>query len=128
MKSHVLSIGQCTPDDAGLARVLATEADAHLDRARSGEDARALLAEKKYELVLVNRILDADGSSGVELIAALAREAHMPPLMLVSDYAEAQAQAVANGARMGFGKSTLHTPEVGQLLRQALHSDARAGT
>ena len=127
MKTHVLSIGQCTADDAGLARTLAMEADAHLDRARSGDDARRLLAEKKYDLVLVNRVLDADGSSGVELIGALAKEADTPRLMLVSNYADAQAQAVANGAVMGFGKSNLHTPEIGQFLRQALHSESRAG-
>lgn len=128
MRAHVLSIGQCTPDDANLARVLALEADAHLDRAPTAEAARKMLSERQYDLVLLNRILDADGSSGVELIAEFAGEPNMPPLMLVSNFPEAQAQAVASGALMGFGKAALHTPETAQLLRQTLHSESKAGT
>ena len=47
--------------------------------------------------------------------------------MLVSDYREAQEGAVAQGALMGFGKAALGAAEVGQMLRQVLHSGTKAG-
>ena len=127
MKSHVLSVGHCTGDDVRLGRLLAVEADAHLDRADTAEQAKALAAQKRYDLILVNRIVEHDGSSGVELIAELRRMENAGPMMLVSDYPDAQAEATAAGALQGFGKSALGTAEVGQMLRQVLHSASRAG-
>jgi CheY-like chemotaxis protein len=126
MTKHVLSVGQCSADDARLARMLAIEADAHLDRAHSAADAEARLAATAYDLVLVNRIIDGDGSEGVDFIAR-SKDTTPVPFMLVSDYADAQEAAQAAGALPGFGKGALHTPEVGQLLRQALNSATRAG-
>jgi DNA-binding NtrC family response regulator len=127
MQAHVLSVGQCGYDDSRLARVLSVEADAHMDRAATAEDARRKMAEKKYDLVLVNRVFDGDGESGVDFIGEMRKAEGAPCMMLVSDYADAQAAAVANGAFAGFGKSNFGTPEVGQCLRQALHSCGRAG-
>jgi hypothetical protein len=127
MKSHVLSVGQCGYDDSRLARVLNVEADAHMDRAHSVEDARRKLAEKHYDLVLVNRVIDGDGQSGVDFIADMRQVDAAPCMMLVSDYPDAQAAAIANGAKPGFGKSALGSAEVGQRLREALHSCTRAG-
>lgn len=127
MQAHVLSVGQCGYDDSRLARVLAVEADAHMDRASTAEDARRKIAEKKYDLVLVNRVIDGDGESGVEFIGEMRKVDGTPCMMLISDYSDAQAAAVANGAFAGFGKSSLGTAEVGQRLRQALHSCGRAG-
>jgi hypothetical protein len=127
MQAHVLSIGQCGFDDSRLARVLAVEADAHMDRAYTLAEARQKIAEKNYDLVLVNRIVDGDGESGVDFIGAMKKTEGAPCMMLISDYADAQAAAVANGAFAGFGKSALGSAEVGQRLRQALHSCARAG-
>jgi hypothetical protein len=48
--------------------------------------------------------------------------------MLVSNYAEAQAAAVAAGAVPGFGKREIGQPRVAQLIREALGlaSPARA--
>jgi len=126
MKSHVLSVGQCSADDARLARVLAVEADAHLDRAPSIQDALRMIPQHAYDLILVNRIIDGDGSPGIDLFAAAKNGGVAVPIMMVSDYQDAQAAAVAQGALPGFGKSALETPEVGQLLRQTLHSAARA--
>jgi hypothetical protein len=127
MDVHVLSVGQCGYDDSQLSRVLQVEADAHLSRAGTAAEAKRLVQEKPFDLVLINRIIDGDGSQGVDLVAELAKIPGAPCTMLVSDYAEAQAAAVANGAKPGFGKSALGSAEVGQLLRQALQSCARAG-
>jgi len=127
MQAHVLSIGQCGYDDSRLARVLQVEADAHMDRAYTVEEAKKKMMDKKYDLVLVNRVIDGDGASGVDFIAEMKKAEGSPCFMLVSDYPDAQAAAVANGAFAGFGKSAFGSPEVGQRLRQALHSCGRAG-
>jgi len=116
---RVLSIGQCGYDDSQLARAV-REVGATLERALDAEDALKMLAANKYALVLVNRVFDADGESGVDFISAARKTGHAPPLMLVSDYPEAQAKAVAEGALLGFGKSALGTAEVSALLRQVL--------
>jgi hypothetical protein len=88
-----------------------------------------MMGEHAYDLVLVNRVLDADGASGVEFIGEIkgTKAGSSVPMMLVSDFPDAQAEAVANGAVQGFGKSALGTPEVAQVLRQILHSGSRAG-
>ncbi len=91
-----------------------------LERAYDGADALVKIAGRTYDLVLVNRVFDADGTSGVEFIGAARREKGMPPLMLVSDYADAQAAAVANGAAPGFGKSQLDMAESLELIRSAI--------
>ncbi len=62
--------------------------------------------------MLVNRVFDADGSSGLDFIKTLKADAALTatPVMLVSNYEDAQAQAVAVGAVPGFGKATLGQP------------------
>lgn len=64
-------------------------------------------------LLLINRVLDgrfATGS-GIDLIADLASHDAPPKMMLISNYPDAQAQAVQAGALPGFGKNELGTPE-----------------
>jgi DNA-binding NtrC family response regulator len=78
-----------------------------------------MLAEKKYDLVLVNRVFDA-GGEGLKFIESLKNAGEATPVMLVSDYADAQAAAVANGAVMGFGKSALGAAEVGERIREVV--------
>jgi hypothetical protein len=48
--------------------------------------------------------------------------------MLVSNYAEAQAAALAAGAAPGFGKREIGTPKVKELLRSALSLTPTAST
>jgi DNA-binding NarL/FixJ family response regulator len=103
---RVLSVGQCSGDDYRIARALQALPEIHIDSAATAEDAFALLRERSYDVVLVNRILNGDGSSGMDFIA-LAHAKNRHPFMLVSDYEDAQAQAVAHGAVQGFGKSDL---------------------
>ena len=57
--------------------------------------------------MLVNRKLDVDGSDGVDVIrsAFACDNLSRMPFMLVSNYDDAQNQAVAAGARSGFGKA-----------------------
>lgn len=98
------------------------ELGCEVDRAHSKDQAIELAAAQAYDLVLVNRILAADRSQGLEVIAAL-RAAHpMLRLMLISDLPAAQDQAVDIGALRGFGKADLASPATEDLLRILLNS------
>ncbi len=72
-------------------------------------------------LLLVNRILDGDlgTTRGVELIESLAARPDPPPMVLISNYADAQQAAQAAGARPGFGKGDLGSDRAVQILRAA---------
>jgi two-component system, chemotaxis family, chemotaxis protein CheY len=76
-----------------------------------------------FDLVLVNRLFDADGASGIEWIRQVQADERLRkvPILLVSNYADSQEEAVAAGARPGFGKSALHLPRTVELLGQYLN-------
>jgi CheY-like chemotaxis protein len=115
----VLSVGQCGYDDSRIGQVVRAALGVPLERAHSGHEAKRLLAEKEYALILVNRQFDA-GGSGLELISELKEAGVATPVMLVSDYAEAQAAARAAGAVGGFGKSALGSESTRRVLREAV--------
>lgn len=116
----VLSVGQCGFDDTRLARLLRDECNALLDRAYTATDAQRMLAEKQYRLVLANRVFDSTAESGVEFIRTCKAAGHATPMMLVSDYNDAQVAAVEAGALPGFGKSQIFSPSVAEMLRAVL--------
>jgi two-component system chemotaxis response regulator CheY len=114
----VLDVGQCNLDHGNISQMLAERFDAVVDRAHSVDDAANAAKDKRYHLVLVNRVFDADGDEGLVLIERLqANEATRDtPVMLVSNFADAQESAVALGAKPGFGKSALNDPKTVQCL------------
>jgi len=119
MKIKILDVGQCGFDGPRMAHLLKEKLDATVDGAATGEDARRHLAAGKYDLVLVNRILTADGALGIELIDALVKSGCKIPLMLVSDRKDAQDHAVACGGVRGFGKAALEQPETFEIIKKA---------
>lgn len=120
MGVRILDVGQCGFDHAAISGLLQQIASADVDAAGTAGETEKLLQQNQYNLVLVNRILDRDGSSGIDLIKQLRQIPNCPPLMLVSNLHDAQAKAVAAGALQGFGKSTLHLPQVAEHLREVL--------
>src|SRR5688572_5220575 len=100
---RVLSVGQCDLDHGNISRELRGRYGCEVVRAHTADDALAQLKGGSFDLVLVNRIFDADGGSGLELV----RQVRGAPVMLVSNFDDAQAQAVAAGAVPGFGKAAL---------------------
>jgi two-component system, chemotaxis family, chemotaxis protein CheY len=119
MPIKILDVGQCGFDGPRMSRLLREKLDATVDSAATEEDATRSLGAGKYNLVLVNRVLAADGASGVKLIHTLIESGCTAPLMLVSDRADAQDIAVAHGAVRGFGKAVLEQPETFELIRNA---------
>ena len=127
MSKKVVLVGHCGPDNSYL-RMAVTSAlrGATVLAADDATELDAVLAEGA-DLLLLNRELGwgFEQTEGVDVIRAL-RTAH-PNLrmMLVSNYAEAQAAAVAAGALPGFGKREIGSKRVTQVLREALaDSDA----
>jgi len=111
---RVLSVGQCSADHGSISWTFERAFDAEVVPAASADEALQKLRQDAYALVLVNRVFDHDGSSGLDLVQAIkADEAlRQVPVMLVSNYEDAQAQAVQAGAVPGFGKSALGQPRM----------------
>ncbi|GJM25341.1 MAG: transcriptional regulator [Phycisphaerae bacterium] len=122
-KPRVLDVGQCDLDHRNITQMLKNEFGAAVDRARDNAQVDHLLDFYDYDLILVNRVFDADASSGHDLISRLKSDesAADTPIMLVSNYDDAQDKAEASGAVKGFGKAALASPETIELLGSFLN-------
>jgi CheY-like chemotaxis protein len=120
-RRRVLDVGQCPPDHFALRR-LVEGFGAEVVQAHGLSDTVAQLRAGPFDLVLINRKLDRDYSDGLEILKHLKRDpaTRATPVILVSNYAEAQAEAVAAGAEQGFGKSQLGLPETRAILERLL--------
>lgn len=118
----ILNVGQCDLDHGNISRMLSEEFKAVVDRAATCELACSAVRDGHYDLVLINRVLDADGTSGLDLIQRLRSDEHTGSarVALVSNFVEAQEQAVALGAERGFGKDALTTPATRERLASLL--------
>jgi CheY-like chemotaxis protein len=125
----VLDVGQCSFDHGNISRMLSEACGAEVEAAATSDDALNAVRSGRYDLVLVNRVFDADGSSGLDLIERLQsdQQTRATPVMLVSNYADAQDQAEAAGARCGFGKDALSAPETRERLLSLLTRAAHGG-
>ena len=121
-KPMVLDVGQCGFDHGNISRMLSDGFNANVKQAGTTEEAFQAVRAGHYDLVLINRILDADGASGLELIQRLQshEETRVTPVVLVSNYTEAQDAAVAMGAKRGFGKDTLTSTATREVLAAIL--------
>jgi CheY-like chemotaxis protein len=119
---RVLSVGQCWADHGSIARTLKKEFGTEVEPAEDARAALERLRQGDYSLVLINRVFDADGSSGMELIKRVKSDPELRsvPVMLVSNYDDAQAEAAAAGATVGFGKASLGRPQMIEHLRSIL--------
>jgi hypothetical protein len=72
--------------------------------------------------VLINRVLDADGTSGMDILKSIRLNEAWDtlPVMLVSNYPEWQQSAIAAGALPGFGKAELNRAETREKLAAVL--------
>ena len=121
-RKRVLSIGQCGPDHYSITWTLRTHFGAEVVAAHNGAEALAQLEKSPFDLILVNRILDSDHSSGLQLIKQIkgTPSHNATPIMLVSNLPDAQQQAGLLGALPGFGKDMLADDALVDLLRPQL--------
>ena len=106
---RVLSVGQCSFDQGRIARYLRETFGAQTQAADTADEALDALRAAPYDLVLINRILDHDGSAGLDLVRSIKADAALvpSPTMVVSNYPETQEEAVSLGALRGFGKADI---------------------
>ena len=122
MTKRVLDVGQCALDHGNIQHLLTQHFDVEVDQAHSTREALDRLKQSAYDLVLVNRLLDRDHSPGLALVEQLQANTDLAaiPVMLVSNYPASQQEAVAAGARPGFGKSEYRDPATLEKLRAIL--------
>jgi CheY-like chemotaxis protein len=123
MPKRVLDVGQCGPDHATIRRYLTSHFDSEVLQADGWEDTLAQLKGGRFDLVLVNRKLDADYSDGIEIVRRLKADPATAtvPVMLITNYAEHQDAAVAAGALRGFGKLEFDLAETRERLAAILN-------
>lgn len=118
----VLDVGNCGPDHASIKRMLQSSFAAEVLQADQASDALELLARQSIRLVLINRKLDCDYSDGTRVLEQIKADPRFQsvPVMIVTNYAEHQAAAVALGAEYGFGKLELNSPVTHERLAKFL--------
>ncbi|MCH2203340.1 MAG: hypothetical protein MK102_15330 [Fuerstiella sp.] len=118
----VLSVGQCGPDQALLKHFFVRNFDVQISATGLPADTLETLRRQTIDLVLINRRLDADNSDGMDILKMLKNDeelAHLP-VMIVSNFKDAQYAAVQAGALRGFGKAELSSPALRERLAKIL--------
>ncbi len=113
----VALVGHCGPDVFALRSAL-RGALPGAEVITVGDD--NTLAGAEADLLLINRVLDGRFSvdSGLDMIAA--RAGAGAPVMLISNFEDAQEAAVRAGALPGFGKNELYSDAMRDRLRAAI--------
>ena len=122
MSKKVVLVGHCGPDTSYLRMAVQSAAkDITVLIADDEQDLQRLL-QAGADLLLINRTLDYGfaSESGVGLITQLRAMYPTLRMMLVSNYPEAQAEAVAAGALPGFGKRQIGSAGLKQMIAGAL--------
>jgi CheY-like chemotaxis protein len=121
-QKRVLDVGQCRADHGAIRRLVRNATGAGVERATTINEAIQALQADRFDLVLVNRVLARDRTSGLDLIGRIKGDSALrdTPVMLISNYDDAQEAAVEIGALRGFGKDHLKDAAVAERLREAL--------
>ena len=119
-------MGQCGYDNSRIRTLIRSiDSTVEIKETDSHQETMEVLASLgEAALVLVNRVFDMDGASGMDLISQLkSKESEFAaiPVMLVSNYEKSQAEAIANGAIPGFGKSELQSVETRRKIESVLN-------
>lgn len=122
MTKRVLDVGNCDLDFTNISELLRDRFAAEVQRAHTKADALAALQRDKFDLVTINRLLDRDGSEGIEIIKAIKDDPSLAeiPVMLITNYPQQQQVAREAGAVPGFGKAALQAAETVELLKPYL--------
>ncbi|MEX0866194.1 MAG: response regulator [Pirellulales bacterium] len=119
---HVLDVGQCPPDHAAIRALIEGHYQAQVTQTHLPGDTLAALRGGSFDLVLVNRKLDADYSDGLDVIRQIKADKQLKHVrcMLITNYPEHQQLAIAAGAELGFGKLEFDLPQTRERLAAIL--------
>ena len=123
MAKRIVLVGHCGADVSYLTITIRRAiADAQVTFADDNANLSKLLDKDGVDLLLFNRELSYgfSESQGVDVIRRIRTACPDLKMMLVSNFPQAHAEAVAAGALPGFGKRELGSPRVTQILREAL--------
>lgn len=121
----VALVGHCGPDSSYLRMTISSAIkNATILSADDDAELHEVLGEN-VDLLLFNRELGYGFSEneGVRVIDRLRGEYPSLKMMLISNYPDAQAAAVAAGALPGFGKRDIGSPKVKEILRGAVEAE-----
>ena len=122
MPKRVLDVGNCGFDHGSIKSLIEGNYDAEIVQAHDSEEAMNQLNESAFDLILVNRVFDRNGEHGLELIRSVTADSKFrsTPVMLITNYANYQDEAVEMGALPGFGKNELNENATLDKLRMHL--------
>lgn len=109
MSKRVLAVGNCNPDHSSITYLLESNFDVEVSRTHGLEDTLQALQSQSFDLILVNRVMDRDGSPGLEIIQQIKDlpSQVQTSVMMITNYPDFQQAAIAAGAVEGFGKAEL---------------------
>ena len=128
MRKRVVLVGHCGPDSSYLRAVISSvDRGVEISAVDDDQSLNAAL-QSGVDLVLFNRMLDYgfEEVEGAKVIARVHKQFPQAKLMMVSNYAEAQAAAIAAGALPGFGKRELGSSRVKEVLKSVLSDTSSA--
>jgi len=130
MTKTVIDCGNCGPDYNSIRKLMQSQFDAVVIQTHGLEDTLEQLAHRTIDLVTVNRKLDRDYTDGIEVIRGIKADPRFAdvPVMLITNYEEYQAEAIAAGAIKGFGKLSVSDPATVALLKPILAPTAPASS
>ena len=122
MAKRVLDVGNCDPDHGGITALLQANFNVEIDRAHGFSDALEAIRREPYDLVTINRLMDRDGTPGMDIIKEVKGDPAIAntKVMMITNFVEHQELAVKAGAVAGFGKAALHDSETLAILSEHL--------
>ncbi len=104
MSKRVLDVGNCDPDHSSIKRLIEQNFAAEVVRTHNLAGALEELDRDRFDLVLVNRLMDEDGSPGIDIIKSIKGNigfGDTPVLMITNfeDYQELALAAASAGIR-----------------------------
>jgi len=117
MKTVIIA-GHCYSDSPRLAAIV-EKAEAKPIILNSSDEIKACLNDNPESLCLLNRIFE-NGEEGLKVIKELKQAYPNVKFMLISNYDDAQQEAITLGAIQGFGKYKLKDPNTIDVIKNAL--------
>ena len=120
MPRSVILVGHCGIDGPRLQREISSNVpETDVVRCNSAADLDRCCNEGA-DLLLVNREPVGFDQDGLAIVRQVHEQHPDLKVMLVSDYPEAQEEAVKAGAMQGFGKSLMGSPQFAEKVKAAL--------